>query len=182
MLIKLAQSPKELLGILELQCANLKANLSPERAAQAGFVTVEHDLGLLQRMNDLLPQVVAIADNQVVGYALAMAPELRNSIQVLKPMFSTLDDIEYRSQPLSEYDYYVMGQVCIAQAQRGQGLFARLYQKHKEQFAGRFDFVLTEVSTSNGRSMRAHEKTGFRTIHSYIDPTDQWNILLWDWT
>ena len=48
-------------------------------------------------------------------------------------------------------------------------------------YFGIFDFCLTEVSTRNLRSMQAHEKVGFRIIHTFKDENEEWNILLWDW-
>lgn len=29
--------------------------------------------------------------------------------------------------------------------------------------------------------MKAHESIGFKTIHTFEDETDQWNIIVWDW-
>ncbi len=74
-----------------------------------------------------------------------------------------------------------MGQICISEAFRGQGIFEKLYLKHKEIYSGKFDICLTEVSVRNKRSMKAHERVGFQTIHTFKDKTDDWNILLWDW-
>ena len=59
--------------------------------------------------------------------------------------------------------------------------FENLYLKHKEAYSDKFEICLTEVSANNLRSMRAHEKVGFQTIHKYRDTTDDWNIILWSW-
>jgi L-amino acid N-acyltransferase YncA len=96
-------------------------------------------------------------------------------------MFDTFQTLLYKDRPLPDYRYYVMGQICIDAAQRGTGLFQQLYEAHRHFYAPRFDLCLTEVSSSNARSMRAHEKVGFQTIHRFSDETDEWNILLWDW-
>ena len=48
-------------------------------------------------------------------------------------------------------------------------------------FAEDFDFVATEISTTNKRSMRAHEKVGFKTIYTYSDALDEWNVVVWEW-
>jgi hypothetical protein len=28
--------------------------------------------------------------------------------------------------------------------------------------------------------MRAHERVGFKTVQTFRDATDEWNILVWD--
>ena len=74
-----------------------------------------------------------------------------------------------------------MGQVCVDKAYRGKGVFDMLYQHHKQVLKDRFDFVVTEISTNNLRSVRAHEKVGFKNIHTYKDAVDEWSVVLWDW-
>ena len=63
-----------------------------------------------------------------------------------------------------------------------ENLFQKLYQAHSQQFGPDFDYLITEVSVNNKRSMRAHEKVGFKTIHEYFDPenNDTWAVVAWD--
>ncbi len=173
--------PEDIRQVLALQQANLPVNISPETAASQGFVTVQHNFDLLKKMNDAIPQVVAQDGEQVVGYALVMLPEFQEMIPVLEPMFTMFDRIEYQGQKIAAYDYYVMGQVCIAEGYRGAGIFDEMYLKHKELYARRFDFCITEIAARNVRSQKAHERAGFKTIHTFEDETDSWNIVLWDW-
>lgn len=179
--IKRATNKQELLGILQLQRQNLKENVSLEERQAEGFVTVKHDLKLLELMNDYERQIIAVDAGKVVAYALVMVKELSNHIPVLKPMFDMFSQINYKGKNLDDYHYYVMGQICIAKAYRGKGLVKALYAKHEAELAANYDFCLTEVSKSNGRSMRAHEKCGFEIIHRFVDQTDTWNVLLLNW-
>jgi len=179
--IKIAESEEHLSQILDLQNANHRENLSSELKKRNGFVTVKHDLELLKKMKNCAQQIVALENNQVVGYALAMHNELKNAVPVLMPMFDVFEGIEYENSTLEKLNYYVMGQICVAEAYRGKGVFKALYEKHKEVYAPHHDLCITEVSSSNPRSMRAHEKVGFKTIHTFSDETDEWNILSWNW-
>ena len=54
-----ASTTEELLQILSLQRMNLKSSISAEEMNQEGFVTVEHDLDLLKRMNNACPHIIA---------------------------------------------------------------------------------------------------------------------------
>lgn len=177
----LAQSITDLQHILLLQQQNLVKNISADVRQREGFVTVEHNLDLLQKMNDAAPQVIARAQNRVVGYALTMLDAFKDMIPVLTPMCNLFRQIDYRGKKVSDYPFYIMGQVCVAEDFRGQGVFEQLYQKHRDTYSGQYDLLLTEISTSNARSMRAHQKVGFQTIHTFRDATDEWNIVVWDW-
>ena len=172
----------ELEQILHLQQQNLKQNIGEREMKEQGFVTLQHDLQTLQQMNALAPAVIIKDDDKIVAYALSMLRECRLLIPDLEPMFALLDSVQWNSKPLSAYRYYVMGQVCIAKSYRGQGLFEALFQHHKKIYSSRFDLFITEISTSNRRSIRAHEKTGFRQIHTHRDELDEWSIVGWDWS
>jgi len=168
---------RELLQILELQRANLARNLPAEEVAAQGFVTVEHTLEVLRRMHALAPSIVAVAGDQLAGYALVMPVECRSFIPVLEPMFQRLDALG-----MSRERFYVMGQICVAKAFRGRGVFDQLYAAHRRHYSAAYGSVVTEVATRNGRSMRAHERVGFAVIERYRDPTDEWALLRWNWT
>jgi GNAT superfamily N-acetyltransferase len=164
-------------GILALQRQNLAVNLPEEAAQRDGFVTVVHTRSVLERMHAEAPSIVARSGGRVVAYALTMPVSCRTFLPILEPMFAVLDALEYRGRPLREARFYVMGQICVAEGHRGQGLFEALYREHERAFAGRFDLLVTEVSCRNGRSLRAHEKCGFETLTRYRDATDEWVVI-----
>lgn len=175
-------SDEELEQILVVQESNQPHNISAEQLASDGFVTVRHNLSLLRSMNESAPQVIAKDGSKVVGYALVMLQSFQDLIPVLKPMFVTLNTISYRQRPIPSYSYYVMGQVCVAEGYRGKGIFDGMYHKHRELYAGKFDLCITEIASRNPRSLRAHQRVGFKTIHTFTDVTDTWDIVAWDWT
>ena len=96
-------------------------------------------------------------------------------------MIDNLETIDYKGKPLLAYSYYVMGQVCIDKEYRGKGIFSMLFQKHKEIYSDQYELLVTEISTKNLRSQKAHEKVGFTTIYTYTDTVDEWNVVVWDW-
>ena len=175
------QSEEEIRQIVELQRQNLQVSLSIEKASLDGFVTVQHTYSLLEKMNEAAPQIIAKDGEKVAGYALVMPASFKKMIPVLEPMFDKLEKLDYENKKISEYRYYVMGQICVADGYRGMGIFDQLYQKHKELLSPNFDLCITEIASRNARSMRAHERVGFKTLHTYQDKTDHWNIVAWDW-
>ena len=172
---------EELEEILALQQRNLQQNIDPAEMQTQGFVTLIHDIDVLQKMHSLSPSIVAKENGKVIGYALVMLRECRELVPGLEPMFKNFDSLPYKGRALNEYRFYVMGQVCIEKQYRRTGLFDQLYQKHKEIYSGQFDFVVTEVATRNQRSLRAHERVGFETLHIHRDDLDEWAVILWNW-
>ena len=86
-------SDSQILELLNLQQLNLKKNISANEMADQGFVTVEHDFEKLKAMNAELPQIIALKNNKVVGYALSMAVSFKNKIPELVPMFELLENL-----------------------------------------------------------------------------------------
>jgi len=176
--VKLIETPDEILGILNLQKENLKESVSKDERQTEGFVTVEHSLETLMKMNIVESQVIAVENERIIGYALVLSNSLRNEIEILKPLFNTIDSLTYKSKTISDYSYYVMGQICIAKEFRGKGIFKQLYNKHLDMFSSKYDLCITEVSSSNTRSLNAHLNYGFDIIKTYADKTDTWCILV----
>jgi GNAT superfamily N-acetyltransferase len=169
--------------ILVLQARNLPSALTPEAMAGQGFVTVRHDPSVLLRMNDVAPAVIARAAGQVVGYALVMTREFAVDVPVLGPLFAVLDTLAWKGAPLRDSRrWFVMGQVCVADGYRGTGIFEGLYRAMAERYGGQFDFTVTEVAARNTRSLRAHARVGFQTLHVYPDATtgEEWHVVALD--
>lgn len=174
--VGLAESDRDLDGILALQRA------SREPTAD-GFVTVVHTLDLLRALHALAPGIVARDDRgEVVAYALVMPRETRALVPILEPMFQMIEALPPGTLcGRADARWYAMGQVAVAPAYRGTGLFTRLYEEHRERYSDRFDAVVTEVATRNPRSLRAHARVGFRTLLTYRDATDEWELIAWEW-
>lgn len=179
----LASSDQDLLQILDLQKQNLYTTISLKESTMEGFVTVEHTLDKLRLLNSTYRHAICKVENKVVGYTLAMDKAFKNEIPILLPMFDQIDKISYLGKPLIDVRYIVMGQVCIDKSYRGRDIFTRLYATLRDQLRNDFDYIITEISLRNPRSIRAHLKCGFRTIKEYTSELDNqdWCIVLWDW-
>ncbi|MBS2027507.1 MAG: GNAT family N-acetyltransferase [Deltaproteobacteria bacterium] len=175
--VRPVSSDHDLEQILALQRQNLARSLTSEQVSSEGFVTVEHTLEALEKMHALEPSIVAVDGAALVGYALVMPVACRAFLPILEPMFE-----RFEALGLMRERFYVMGQICVAESWRGRGVFDLLYQGHRDRFRGHDDSVITEVATRNTRSMRAHERVGFKVIDRYRDATDEWAIIRWDWS
>ncbi len=177
-----AKTESDLKGILSLQQANLASNLSTDEISSQGFVTVVHSFADLKKMNDAEPHIIAKDGDKVIAYLLAMTPAAKDDIPVLKPMFQIFDAIQFNSQPVSSFQYIVVGQVCVDKEYRGQGVLDNCYLAYRNKFSPKYDFAITEIATRNTRSLAAHGRIGFTELHRYKTPDgDEWSIVIWDW-
>ena len=177
----LANTESDLRQILALQERNLKQNLSTEEKAAEGFLTMQFSLAMLQQLHDLAPSIVVRDGDEIIAYAIVLLKEGRKAYPDLENMFLHLETLTWNGKPLVDYKFYVMGQICIDKNYRGQQVFNMLYNKHRELYQTSFDCLVTEISTSNHRSLRAHKKIGFQTIHTYRDYMDEWDVVIWNW-
>ncbi|WP_223789166.1 GNAT family N-acetyltransferase [Marinicella meishanensis] len=173
-----AKTTGDLQGILDLQAQNLPAHISQDEAQDQGFVTLQHDLALLQAMNSPHPHSIAKLGDQVIGYALVMAPHWEARIPALTPMFQQIEQAQWHGRPINADQFVIMGQVCVAKAWRSQGVFGALYEHLCAGLKGHFPFLITEIASHNTRSLRAHEKVGFAPWVVYADGPTQWHIVL----
>ena len=165
----------ELQKVLELQRRNIKSALSLDERQSEGFVTVVHDLDLLRRMQEFCPHIVARSGESIVGYALAMVPDLRHQIPLLVPLFDLTDQL------LPHTNYLVMGQICIDKPYRGKGIFSGMYRFYRDQLHKHYDCLVTEVADENQRSLKAHLHVGFELLHTHVENEVKWITLVWNW-
>jgi GNAT superfamily N-acetyltransferase len=177
--IAVASSEQHLEQILALQRRYQARALSPEVQAAEGFVFAEHSLPLLKRMAAELPQAIALADDQVVGYCLSLPLSLGSELPDLAPMFEQLARCAYEGRRLSDCTFFIGGQVCVDRPHRGRGLLARLYDHVRASVGSEYSLCVTEIAARNDVSLRAHRKMGFEPISTYSDGQEQWVVVAW---
>lgn len=175
-------------GIKKLQEANLRHNLSPSEAMKEGFVTAEYSVEFLDKMSRIYPAAIAKAGGSVVGYALIVSKELRGEHALLDDMMDVIDNIQLKDTSLTcfqSHPYVLCGQLCIAQGYRGKNLAMQLYNCLRsvvQSISPEIHFCLTEVAHDNKRSLRAHEKCGFKVVKTHSFGGTGFDIVLWDWS
>jgi ribosomal protein S18 acetylase RimI-like enzyme len=177
----IVRSKNELEQIHQLNKENLRSPGKKEEQKSEGFVSWLYSMELLEKMHAIAPSIIVRDENKIAGYALVALKEMEVFHADLQTMFSHILRLRYLDQPLSQFTFYCMGQICVDKNYRGMGIVNLLYQKHKEIYSSNYRLLVTEISTSNIRSQRAHEKIGFKIIYSYRDNVDEWNVVVWDW-
>ncbi len=170
-------------GILDLQYVNLRQNLTPETVASQGFVTIEHTFEVMKRMNAAAPSIIAKVGDKVIGYALVMLPEFKADIPALVGLFDMIDNAHFNGKPLRTYKHVIVGQLCVDFEYRGLGLVNQLYAHYRSELSADFDLCITDISSKNRRSLKAHQNVGFRVVESFFDTVTQetWELVVWNW-
>ncbi len=176
-----ANTQSDLEGILLLQSENLAQNVSKEEKSDQGFVMVSHQLSDLQNFSKYAPQLILKENEKVVGYLLAMSKSLRETVPMLKPMFEQIDRIKHSGKEIRDSNYLIVGQVCVGKEFRGLGWIDKMFAEYRKIFEEEYEFAITEIVTTNSRSIRAHLRVGFEIIYKFKDEFQEWNIVLWDW-
>ena len=179
-IITTASSDEELDQILTLQLQNHKSNITLEEAIKNGFVTVKHTKPLLAAICQPYSHVIAKKGDHVVGYALVMMKDYARDIPELQMMGEIFKIIQHEGKPLNDYSYMIMGQICVAEEVRGQQVFDKMYSYMQDYLSNDFQYIVTEVAERNQRSLRAHRRVGFTTIHTYLEEAidEVWHVVL----
>jgi ribosomal protein S18 acetylase RimI-like enzyme len=179
--IKRVSEKEELVGIAQLQALNLRKNIDSDTALSQGFLTAEYTLAFLKAINDVSPSIIAKDGDEVVGYALVATKEVRNGHDLMADLFNVIDTKTYKGQLLKEVNYVVVGQLCVGEGYRGQGLVKRLYDHFRDCLSSEYEYLITDVAQANTRSLNAHKKSGFQVIDTLVYAGIGWDIVLWDW-
>lgn len=180
--IKCVTKDSELEAIQALQRANLRKNLSETEATKEGFLIAEYSLDFLRRMQKSHSSVIAADGDQLAGYALVTARNVRDGHPLLDDLCTQIDQLTYKNRPLKDSNYVLVGQLCVEKCHRGKGLVQQMYGLFRESLLRDYEYAITDVTRANRRSLQAHLKTGFEVIHTIRFEGLEWDVILWDWT
>jgi predicted GNAT superfamily acetyltransferase len=149
--------PGDYAAILNLQSSNYIANLSPHEREQ-GFLSAQFTSEQTAQIAKDLGTIVAVIDDQIVGFVCAFRNEFETGSPVIAKMLESYDRMIFEGSALSSLRSYIYGPVCIAREHRGRGLLRGLYEAQKKDLAGQFEIGVAFVSRSNPHSLDAHVK------------------------
>ena len=181
MTVCLATTDREIQEIRDLQEINLKENVTSENRLSDGFLTAKYELDFLKAMNGLTPAIIAKQNGVVVGYALATDRTLLAQHPLLKDLGTQINKIPFGGKFVGDFDYLVVGQLCVAKEVRGRGLAQDLYAQFKANYENRYPFAITDVDRENLASLKTHLKVGFQVVSMLQYGSSNWHVVVWDW-
>jgi predicted GNAT superfamily acetyltransferase len=147
--------PEDYASIIRLQRADYIGNLTEEERRE-GFLSAEFSLEQVAAIaTDLGIAVVTVGD-EIAGCLCAFRREFDHGSPVVAKMLEAYEQARFEAKPLSAFNSYIYGPVCIAREYRRRGLLRGLYEFQKRDLAGRFEVGVALVSHDNPHSMQAH--------------------------
>ncbi|KAJ3251163.1 hypothetical protein HK103_002608 [Boothiomyces macroporosus] len=171
--VQLAQE-RHLPQILQLSKINNKNNLTPEEQSE-GFTTAEYSLDFMKQLHAETPAIVALDNDKVVGYVIAVPKHLAAHHPLLEDMVNQIDQNQYKD--FKNMDYIVVGQLCVAKDYRGMGLVPKMYSQLKTEYQ-RYDCAVTDIDQRNIRSKKAHLKSGWKTFGEITFSGIQFELII----
>lgn len=141
-------------------------------------------------------------NDRIIGYALCTMQSAEMHIPTLAGVFHIIESVSYQGKTLTNvplspghqqqeeqmtnvscnFHYLFMGQVCVHKEFRGKDVFAGLYQHMRNTMAPHFHGIVTAISPRNTRSLRAHSKVGFKSLHDFTSKGEDWKLVIWDFS
>ena len=177
--LQLVKTQEEMKGVLAIQQANLRKNITQEEAETEGFLMAEYDLDFLELLNHKSPGIIAKDGEKVVGYSLVALPETARQHPLLADLVQNIERCIFEGKPVE--NYAIVAQLCVSKGYRGQDLVQKLYGSFRDHYANQFTYCVTDVAQANARSLKAHQKRGFQVIDTLNYGGIAWDIVLWDW-
>src|SRR5688500_1541312 len=147
--------PEDYAEIVRRQRANYSASLAAEERRE-GFLSAEFSLDQVAAIASDLGIAIVTMDDDLAGCLCGVRREFNHGSPVVAKMLESYDQAWFQGKPLSAFNSYIYGPVCIARQYRRRGLLRGLYDFQKKDLAGQFDVGAALVSHSNPHSMRAH--------------------------
>jgi hypothetical protein len=147
--------PEDYGEIVRLQRENYIANLTAEERRE-GFLSAEFSLEQVAAIAGDLGIAIVTMDDDLAGCLCGIRREFDHRSPVVAKMLETYDHVWFQEQPLSAFNSYIYGPVCIARQYRRRGLLRGRDDFQKKDLAGQFEIGVALVSHSNPHSMQAH--------------------------
>lgn len=147
--------PADYSGILRLQSANRLEQLSEEEKKQ-GFIASNFTSEALDTINKALGILIAVSDDEVVGFVCMCPPEELSNHPVIQTMLSIFRQRQFNGKPLNQQRIFIYGPVCIDKKRRGQGILKKLFAGVNDFVQLHYDAGVAFINANNPHSLSAH--------------------------
>lgn len=137
-------------GIIKLQNAN--------QTSQGGTLSAGLTPNQIQEMMSDMPQIIAISNNEIVGFLLttSQAVNRNRKVPIVDAMSGSYTGFAH---------WYIYGPICVSQTQRRKGLAQLMFQKLIELEPNREGILF--IKSDNLASLKAHQKMGMQKVSSF---------------
>lgn len=163
--------------VVELQNANLVSVLT-EHEKEDGFLSGGFNEVQYAEMSRDGFVIVAYESDELIGFLGVGSLEFNRSYPLPAAMIEKLSSITYKGKTLDQYRLCLAGPVCVSKSHRGKGIFQAMYSEMQNNTSTDVDLIATLISTSNQRSLAAHEKVGLERIGNFEHDGRSFHLLV----
>ncbi len=145
-------------GIVALQAANQRD--------RGGTLSGSLPRARIAEMMRETPVIVARRGGRVVAFLMTGTRGMSADVPLVGAMFAAYPGAA---------DAYVYGPVCVAAAERGQGLAQAMFAELRRLAPGREGILF--IRRDNSASLRAHHKMGMREVSSFSHDGREFAVL-----
>jgi hypothetical protein len=160
--------------MVALQEANLVSNLSTDQKSD-GFLSRTFNAAELAAMNEDLCIIVCSDNGEIKGLLATGTTDYNKQFDLPSAMIARYQNAMFAGKSLADWVSFVAGPVVIDKSARGTGAFEGLYNELFLTLPPSYEVAVTLISTTNGRSLKAHEKLGYEKVDRFT-----WNDLEFD--
>ena len=128
----------------------------------------ELDANQIQEMMKDMPQIVALVNEEIVGFLLTTSQAVHKKRNV------PIVDVMFKSYP-GKTNSYIYGPVCVGKTQRGRGIAQRMFQELLLQEPNREGILFIE--NDNESSLRTQEKMGIKNVSNFKFNNKNFNVF-----
>ena len=155
--------------LIALQNENLVTLLSEEEKSD-GFLSASFSEEQFAKFNENLAVIVAVDEaneDKLLAFLVTSTVESNLAYPLPAAMIARYPLITFEERSIDSYKSFVSGPVCVAKSERGKGIFEGLYHALPSLLPSDYELAVALVSTSNPRSLRAHEKVGMQRVDQF---------------
>jgi predicted GNAT superfamily acetyltransferase len=87
------------------------------------------------------------------------------------------DQIQFGDKALTQWNFVIVGPVCVDKASRGTGVFEGLYANLWQLLPASYEVAVALVSTTNPRSLTAHKKLAMIEVDQFVYNDKTYNTI-----
>ncbi|MBP6912739.1 MAG: hypothetical protein KBB86_02290 [Candidatus Pacebacteria bacterium] len=167
-------------NIIKLQSENLEVNLSNDQKGD-GFLRLKNSH---QEIEDIINGqgvfIVCYQGNNLAGYVFSINKEYAKKINFFDDFTENIKDVQYKNKNINEYNYCILGQLCIIVQHRGSKVLELLHERLRHELTSKgYEIAVTEIDESNTRSIEANiNKMGMVQAGKYKTCNNVWLITV----
>lgn len=118
--------------------------------------------------------------SELKGYFITLSKELASKSPFWEEMLSSAQNIQYEGKKVKDYNYALIGQICVEKSFRGGITFSKLYSTTATMLREiGYEIAIGEIAGDNSKSLAVHSFLKEIGVYKSISG-QEWHIVILD--